>query len=101
MAMLKAATRNIAAAYGKGQELGTLEAGKVADMLILGKDPLKAAENYRTIETIIQGGKVIDTAKLPERSILTRPLDRAEEEREYVPFLGRREMFPICACMRR
>jgi imidazolonepropionase-like amidohydrolase len=101
MAMLKAATRNIAMAYGKIQELGTLERGKVADMLILGKDPLKAAENYRTIETIIQGGRVIDTAKLPERNILRRPLAPAAEEREYIPFLGVRETFPTCPCMRR
>jgi imidazolonepropionase-like amidohydrolase len=101
MTMLKAATRNIAVAYGKGRELGTLEAGKVADMLILGKDPLAAADNYRSIETIIQGGKVIEAAKLPESRILTRPLEGAEEEHDYLPFLGRRETFPICACMRR
>ncbi len=99
--MLKAATSNIAAAYGKGDRLGTLEPGKVADLRILGKNPLQAAENYRTIETVIQGGRIIDTVKLPERSILTRPLDPSQEEADYVPFVASRETFPMCRCVRR
>src|SRR5258708_2916730 len=101
LAMLKAATSNIAAAYGKGDRLGTLEPGKVADLRILGKNPLQAAENYRTIETVIQGGRIIGTEKLPERSILTRPLDPSQEEADYVPFVASRETFPMCRCVRR
>lgn len=101
MAMLKAATRNIAVAYGKGDELGTLERGKIADLLILGQNPLRAAEHYRSIETIIQGGKIIDTTKLPERNILTGPLEPAPEEADFVPFLANRATFPQCPCMRR
>ena len=101
MAMLKAATRNIAVAYGKGDDLGTLEPGKIADLLILKRNPQQAAENYRSIETILQGGKIVDTTKLPERNILTRPLEPAQEEAEFVPFLPTRATFPLCPCMRR
>jgi predicted amidohydrolase YtcJ len=72
MAMLKAATRNIAVAYGKGHELGTLE-----------------------------GGKIVDTTSLPERNILTRPLEPAQDEAEFVLFLATRATFPLCPCMRR
>jgi predicted amidohydrolase YtcJ len=100
LAMLKAATSNIAAAYGKGDQVGSLEPGKVADLLILGKNPLRAAENYRTIETVIQGGKVIDTVKLPERSLLTRPLEPSPEEDDYVTFVDSRVTLPMCHCMR-
>ena len=99
--MLKAATRNIAVAYGKGDQLGTLEPGKMADLLILRKNPLQAAENYRSIETIIQAGRIIDAAKLPERNFLSQPLEPAPEETDYIPFVPGRETFPMCQCMRR
>ena len=101
MAMLEAATRNIAVAYGKGTQLGTLEPGKIADLLILDKNPLEAAENYRSIETIIKGGKIVDTSKLPERNLLTTPLDPSQEEADFIPFVATRETFPMCHCMRR
>jgi hypothetical protein len=101
LAMLKAATINSAAAYGNGDQLCTLEPGKVADLLVLGKNPLQAAENYRTIETVIQGGRIVDTVKLPERNILTRPLEPSPEEAGYLPFVASRETFPMCHCMRR
>ena len=101
MAMLEAATRNIAVAYGKGAQLGTLEPGKIADLLILDKNPLEAAENYRSIETIIKGGKIVDTSKLPERNLLTTPLDPSQEEADFIPFVATRETFPMCHCMRR
>ena len=56
MEMLRAATRNIAVAYGKDKDLGTLEPGKIADLLILDKNPLQAAENYRSIHMIFKDG---------------------------------------------
>lgn len=98
MQMLMAATRNIAAAYGKEKDLGTLEAGKIADMLILDKDPLKAAENYRSIHMIIKDGAIVDRDALPVDSILTKPMDPpSEEEACYVPFLSSGR-FPGCGC---
>lgn len=38
--VITAATRNNAAAYGKLDEIGTLEVGKRADLLVVGQDPL-------------------------------------------------------------
>ena len=40
MAAIVAATRNAAAALGKEAELGTLEAGKIADLLLVDGDPI-------------------------------------------------------------
>jgi imidazolonepropionase-like amidohydrolase len=77
--MLRSATRNIAVAYGK-HDLGTLEQGKIADMLILDRNPLEAAENYRSIHTIIKDGQVVDRAALPLQPVLTRPLEPPSPE---------------------
>jgi len=80
MGMLRAATKNIAEAYGKDEDLGTLEAGKVADLLILNKNPLLAAANYRDIHMIIKDGVIIDRDALPLRPILTRPMESPSAE---------------------
>lgn len=101
MEMLKAATRNIAVAYGKDKDLGTLEPGKIADMLILDKNPLQAAENYRSIHLILKDGALVNRDALPVNPILTRPAEPiAEEEASYVPFFGsgRFPMCPMCMC---
>lgn len=49
MKSLQAATRSITQAYGKGHELGTLETGKRADLVILDGNPLDSANNYSKI----------------------------------------------------
>jgi imidazolonepropionase-like amidohydrolase len=89
MELLRAATINIAKAYGKDKDLGTIEPGKIADLIILDKDPLQAAENYRSIHSVIKDGKVVDRGALPVRPILTGPLEPPwEEESSYVTFLS-------------
>jgi imidazolonepropionase-like amidohydrolase len=70
---LRAASRNIAVAYGKGKDLGTIEEGKMADVLILDRNPLENVENYRSIRTIIAAGAVVDRDALPVHPILTAP----------------------------
>ena len=98
MQMLMAATRNIAVAYGKDRDLGTLERGKIADLVILDENPLLAAENYRSIHGVIKDGVLVDRAALPVNPVLTLPMEPpAEEEASYMPFLspGR---FPMCSC---
>ncbi len=100
MELLKAATINIAIAYGKDKELGTLEPGKLADLLILDKDPLAAAENYRSIHTIVKDGAVVDRDALPVNPILTKPLESPSEE--VLAYRAHRHIgrsgFPLCAC---
>jgi imidazolonepropionase-like amidohydrolase len=41
------------------EKLGTIEKGKVADLLVINGDPLKQIENLRNIKIIIQNGVVI------------------------------------------
>jgi imidazolonepropionase-like amidohydrolase len=52
-------TRNAAIAVGRGADLGTLEAGKVADIVILGGDPLADEGALLDVDVVIKGGKVV------------------------------------------
>jgi len=40
-------------------ELGTLEPGKLADLIIVDGDPLKDISVIHNIEVVIKGGKVV------------------------------------------
>ena len=71
MDALMAATRNIARAYKVDQQLGTLEKGKLADLLLLDRNPLEAAANYRSISLVVKDGSVIDREALPTQRFLT------------------------------
>lgn len=65
MEILKSATSHVARAYRVDEELGTLEPGKAADMVILDADPLESARNYRRIHAVIKGGAIVDRDALP------------------------------------
>ncbi len=61
---LRAATLTAAEALGKDTELGSVEPGKLADMLIVNADPLADIGNASKIELIIKGGKQYRPADL-------------------------------------
>jgi imidazolonepropionase-like amidohydrolase len=54
---LRAATVTAAEALNKDDQLGTLERGKFADMVVLDADPLQDAQNLKKIHLVVQGGK--------------------------------------------
>jgi len=58
MEILVAATRNGARAMGREREVGTVEAGKAADLVVLDADPLAAAGNFQRIRWVIKGGVI-------------------------------------------
>ena len=57
--VLTIATRNGAEALGILDEVGTIEKGKRADLVILSADPLKDIRNTRAIEAVYLGGERI------------------------------------------
>ncbi len=71
MDALLAATSNVAEAYGLSQDLGTLEPGKRADLLILEADPLQDVANYRRIVAVYKDGAAVDRDGLPLHRYLT------------------------------
>ena len=62
---LQAATRNPAQLIGQGHDLGTIESGKLADLIVIGGNPLQDIRNTRKIEMVIQGGKCWRLAMTP------------------------------------
>ena len=67
-----AATRNGAIASRGLPELGTIEAGKRADLVLLDADPLADIHNIRKIRTLVKDGRIIDRASLPQKRVLSR-----------------------------
>jgi imidazolonepropionase-like amidohydrolase len=61
---IAAATGNAAAAMGRDPELGTIATGKVADLVLLGADPLADIRNTRQITAVILRGRLLDRSAL-------------------------------------
>ncbi|HEY7503892.1 MAG TPA: amidohydrolase family protein [Gemmatimonadales bacterium] len=56
---LESATRDAAAALGAGSMRGTIEVGKLADLVVLREDPLLDIRNTRSIHLVVKRGRVI------------------------------------------
>lgn len=67
---LRIGTLNGAVFLGMEDELGSVEEGKLADLVLLGSDPLADISNAADIVTVIKGGEVVD------RSALDLPVNR-------------------------
>jgi imidazolonepropionase-like amidohydrolase len=64
LAALQAATRNAAQFMGQQARRGTIEAGKIADLVLLDKDPLADIHNTRSIQAVVLNGKLLPRAAL-------------------------------------
>jgi imidazolonepropionase-like amidohydrolase len=58
LAALQAATRNAAQFIGQLDRRGTVEVGKVADLVLLDKDPLADIHNTRAIQAVVLNGRL-------------------------------------------
>lgn len=68
-----AATRNGSLACKAQDALGTIEAGKLADLVVLDADPLADIHNIRKLRMVVKDGQIVDLGRLPERPIYYRP----------------------------
>jgi len=63
MQVLEAATRNCAEMVGVLDELGTLEAGKLADLIVVEENPLENISNLRKLQMVIKDGKPVNLSR--------------------------------------
>jgi imidazolonepropionase-like amidohydrolase len=73
---LQAATINGAEYIGMGEEIGSLEKGKLADLLVLDKDPLEDISNSNTIIYTMVNGRLYDAENMNELG--NHPKERGE-----------------------
>jgi len=74
-AALKAATIDGADAIGFAKDLGSLEAGKLADLLVLDANPLDDLKNSAKIAEVMKNGRLYDAATLNETYPRQKALD--------------------------
>ncbi len=62
--VLSAATLENARILREEANLGTIEPGRVADLVLIDADPLDDIRNTRRVSTVVRGGRVLDPADI-------------------------------------
>jgi imidazolonepropionase-like amidohydrolase len=76
MEALIAATRISADLCGVADQLGTVEVGKLADLIVLSANPLKNISNIKKLKLVMKGGNLVDIT----------PQEGLKDFRELFPF---------------
>jgi imidazolonepropionase-like amidohydrolase len=63
--VIRIATHNGAVFLGKADDMGSVEEGKLADLVLLTADPLKDIDNTHAIALVMKNGQIIDESTLP------------------------------------
>jgi imidazolonepropionase-like amidohydrolase len=62
---LLAATKHGAIVCGAGDDLGTVEAGKLADLIVVRANPLEDINNVRQLQLVLKDGRVVSDKRTP------------------------------------
>jgi imidazolonepropionase-like amidohydrolase/Tol biopolymer transport system component len=87
---LRAGTLAGAQYLGLDRDLGSLEAGKLADLVVLDKNPLDDIQNTESIALVVQNGRVYDGRTLDELG---------NHPRKHPPFFWQRPGSPVVSGM--
>ena len=71
---LQTATLNPAKFYGRTKDFGTVEQGRIADLVLLRENPLTNIANTRTVTAVIADGRYISQKQLNEMKTKLRQL---------------------------
>ena len=63
MQIIVAGTQNGAQVCGLGKKLGTIEPGKIADIIIVNDNPLENLDALLNIRLVMKGGQIITKGK--------------------------------------
>lgn len=63
--VIRIATYNGALFLGKADQLGSIDSGKLADFVLLSKDPTLDINNAKSIVFVVKNGQMIDERQLP------------------------------------
>lgn len=75
--ILRAATHDAARYAGKEANYGSVEEGKIADLVLLAANPLNDIGNSRAISAVVLGGRLYDRDRLDELLAFTQAQARA------------------------
>ena len=77
---IQTAALNVAQAWGKEKEFGSVENGKVADSVIVRGDPLKNISDTQNVETVFMAGRKVDTSFHADyKNPMPRPIEDRPE----------------------
>jgi imidazolonepropionase-like amidohydrolase len=71
--VLRAATLNVARTLGIDAQVGSLEAGKLADLIVLDRNPLEDIRNTNSVRYTMVNGRLYDSLSLAEIGNYDRP----------------------------
>lgn len=64
LSAIRIATLNSARFLGRDRDMGSVEEGKIADLVLLDADPLADINNIKRIHMVVKAGQIIDRSKL-------------------------------------
>ena len=77
---VQSASLNVAQAWGKDKDYGSVEKGKIADLVIVRGDPTKDIFATQDVEKVFMDGKSIDTSFHPDyKNPVPRPIEDRPE----------------------
>ena len=71
--ILVAATKHGAQVCGVGDEMGTVEVGKRADLIVVEKNPLENINNVRKLQLVFKDGRVVSDKRKTSKSSQGKP----------------------------
>ena len=63
--VIRIATYNSAVFLGKADQLGSVQPGRLADLVLLNADPGASVDNLKAIAFVMKNGEIVDESKLP------------------------------------